>query len=74
MPTETWAASCFALLNLYCELELSECSSSYHDLSHILKEMCSLINGANRLTQEMLKPPFIEREIHSNFSLEVADL
>lgn len=74
MPTETWAASWFVLLNLYCEQEPLECSSSDHDLSHILKETCSLINGANRLTQEMLKPPLIERETHSNFSLEDADL
>lgn len=70
MPTGTRAASCFALLNLYCKREACGCSSSYHDLTHIPKEMCSLINGANGPMQEIMKLPLTETEIHSNFNPE----
>lgn len=52
--------------NLYGKREPRGQCSSYRDLAHIPKEMCSLINGANRPTQEILKLPLTERKIHSN--------
>lgn len=68
------AAAYFAALNSYCKLEPFECSSSHRDLTHILEEMCSRINGGKRLTQEILKLPLVQREIPSIFSPEDTDL